>query len=91
VYVAALRKNKKERRRLASLFELQVLSAYLSATNGNRSGAVKVKRKKVKADRRRHIGRYSMRVTRMRQGGIKPNMAVAKSSGFAILSAETNL
>jgi hypothetical protein len=56
-----VQKIKKERDRVVSLFELieYYYSVRLSATNGNRiAEAVKVVRK-IKADRREHIVRYS--------------------------------
>jgi hypothetical protein len=60
----------KERDRVVSLFlHTELGSVYLSATNGNQIGSRKVIIRKP-ASRLQHIGRYSMPVKWMSQGGI---------------------
>ena len=60
----------KERDRVVSLFlHTEFVSVYLSATNGNRIGSRKIIVRKP-ASGLKHIGRYSMPVRQMRQGGI---------------------
>jgi hypothetical protein len=64
-------KIKKERDRVVSLFYVnRFISVYLSATNGNRTSETVIKIKRKPAGRLKHIGRYSMLVTQMRQGAI---------------------
>jgi hypothetical protein len=66
-----------------ALYVNRVISVYLSATSGNRTSETVIKVKRKPAGGLKHIGRYSMRVTRMSQEGIRENLS--KQTGAVFL------